>query len=269
MVDVYQLVEECTDYYYYTEYSGGSTDWQYTHTTCKYYDEITGTYIECVNHDGNKDNNGGGHVPPVDPVDPGIGKYGTIYSNGSTLTDNEKQRLAGALDALINMKPIYNTLIKTLEKEKIKIKFQIGVTQKDNNGNWIPAMYNSDRSITFKDINSILPENLEEGLIMAVRSIEYGNNLDITIMNYDLEVKYFRDIVNSRMGDHTSYFAYSFLQSNYQSEYVSFINIFSSRSLKETDLTKFNYFSEHCNLKNAKIQNNFSNLLLKKYLIGY
>lgn len=265
--DIHQLIEECTDHYTYVEYGGEVSDWQYSHTTCVYYDEITGTYIECIDTDGS---HSGGYQPPTDPVDPEMGKFAGIYSSQSSLSDEEKQSLFGAFDGLVNPKPIYEKIIQSLEDSKIRINFKTGFTLVDPvTKDTVPAIYKTDRSITFINQAAITTNNLEEELLHAVQHLENGGIRD-DILNYELEAKFFRDVVFKRYGLGKSSLSI-YLPEEEQSNYESWIDKFAIRDISKDDILIFDSYAQKAidPLERANYQSGFSYKLLENYLLNF
>lgn len=262
------LTEECTDHFTYVEFGDLTSELNYSHTTCVYYDEVTGSYLVCNDRDGDY-KGGGGYQPPTDPTDPKMGEYGDIYSSQSSLNDEEKQLLTGALDALRNFRPLYDDLLDLLRAEKIKIKFKIGNTVKIDDDYWAPAIYTLDRCITFNDASSITASELEEELFHAIQHLIYGGMLE-TVLNYELEAKFFRDILTA-LGAPGGFSAKVYLPQSEHVAYEIWINEFRSRSFVSSDMIKLEDFAKKSIDPRGvgKYQPGFPYTLIKKYLFNY
>lgn len=266
-VEMHILTEECTDHFTYVEFDGVTTELNYSHTTCVYYDEVTGSYLRCEDRDGDH-KGGGGYQPPTDPVDPTMGEYGDIYSSQSSLSNDEKQNLVGALDALISFRPLYDNLLDLLRAEKIKITFKIGETVKIDDY-WVPAIYRLDRSITFIDKSSIATSEIEEELFHAVQHLKYGGMLE-TVLNYELEAKFFRDVLTA-IGAPGGLSAKIYLPPSEHVAYEIWINEFRSRPFVSSDMIKLEDFAKKSIDPRGigKYQSGFPYTLIKEYLFNY
>lgn len=261
-VEIHILTEECTDHFTYVEYDGVTSELNYSHTTCVYFDEVTGSYLVCEDDTGRYGDGGGGYQPPAEPEDPTMGKYASIYSSQSSLSDEEKKLLFGAFDALTTYMNLFDKLLDELRSNKVR------PTIKNHVNEWVPAMYTLDRRITFSDKSKILDVYLREELVHAIQHIEYGG-MDDKILNYELEAKFFVDILSALSGTLIEYTARDYLLEENLPAYQVWVNGFLERPFLESDMKQLEIYALSAidPRGRAKHQVGFSYKLIYNYFI--
>lgn len=240
------LIEECTDHFTYVEYDGITSELNYSHTTCVYYDEVTGSYLRCEDNTGRYKGGGGGYQPPTDPVDPAMGEMKGLYSTSSTLTDTEKERLRGSYEGLCGLKPTIEAMCKSLIEKDVKIIFTTGSTLNNS-----PAEYQGG-VIRFSSVDKITSSALEEELIHAYQHKVLNQRWDMTYKNVEFEAKLFRDLTSVLDGYSISNNISTGLEDTGKEEYIQYgINydgwmgaISKSNKFTEDDLVKAYEFAK-------------------------
>lgn len=157
-----------------------------------------------------------------------------------------------------------------MKDSKIRIKFKTGFTLEDPvTGYKVPAIYKTDGSITFLNQAAITSSNLEEELLHAVQHLEYGGIRD-DILNYELEAKFFRDVVYKRCGLGAPCLIH-YLPKEEQSNYENWIVDFEDSDISKEDIKIFDSYAEKAidPLERAKYQSGFSYKLLENYLLNF
>lgn len=196
MIYIYEAVEECTDHYEYVEYGDNQTELVHDYTSCRYYSELLGRYLQCTTYGGSSGGSGGGSTEgggSSGDYDPVMKEFSGIYDPSSPMTSTQKEAVYWAFDMLVTRSSVYKTLMEELEKKKIKVRFEVNSEMKDKDAK---AQYRGNGTIRFKYDYYINDENLEEEFVHLIQhQLFYGNTISDKESNMEFEAKLFIDVL--------------------------------------------------------------------------